>query len=90
MASLPLLWVIREAQNQPGTIEDDDLFLGVEPGFDADGKLSGVYVIGGPNQGWGAVESDDGNSSPWEISAQKLRERCAFLNTNEMIEQQRY
>jgi carboxylesterase type B len=76
--------------SQPGKIKDDDLFQGFEPGLDADGKLSGVYVIGGPNPGWGTVESDDGKSSPWEISAQKLRERCAFLNTNEMIEQQRY
>ncbi|KAI0136228.1 putative lipase [Xylariales sp. AK1849] len=88
-------WAAFATTGRPGTwagkIVDDDIFQGFEPGLDADGELRGVYVIGGPNQGWGSVESDDGKaSSPWKISAQKLRERCAFLNSNEMIEGLRY
>ncbi|KAH6645130.1 putative lipase [Truncatella angustata] len=88
-------WAAFATTGRPGTlagkIVDDDIFQGFEPGLDADGELLGVYVIGGPNQGWGTVESDDGRSpSPWKISAQKLRERCAFLNSEEMIEGIRY
>lgn len=88
-------WAAFATTGRPGTvagkIEDDDIFQGFEPGLDTNGKLEGVYVIGGPNQGWGSVESDDGKSpSAWKISAQKLRERCAFLNSDEMIEGLRY
>ncbi|KAL7628048.1 hypothetical protein AAE478_002244 [Parahypoxylon ruwenzoriense] len=46
-----------------------------------------VFVAGGPYEGLSAVEGP--GSSP-EIAAQRLRERCAFINSAEIVEQLRY
>ncbi|KAI0406422.1 putative lipase [Xylaria palmicola] len=72
--------------------DDDDIFQSFEPAFSSDGELRGVYVVGGPNPGWGRVESDDVGraSSPWEISAQKLKQRCELLNSDELVQALRY
>jgi carboxylesterase type B len=78
--------------SRAGEITDDDIFQGFEPAFSHTGELKGIYVIGGPNQGWGSVETDDPNkiSSAWKISAQKLKKRCAFLNSDEMTKSLQY
>ncbi|KEZ45609.1 Uncharacterized protein SAPIO_CDS1963 [Scedosporium apiospermum] len=43
-----------------------------------------VFVAGGPNEGLSAI---DGRHSSPALRAQKLRERCEFINSLEMIEQ---
>lgn len=86
-------WANFATRGRPGTrsdhIRDDDIFQSFEPGFSPDGELEGIYVIGGPNYGWGLVVSDDGDHGA-EISSQRLKERCDFLNSPEMVEQLRY
>jgi len=72
---------------------DGGIFQGFEPGFDANGTFQGVYVVGGPNPGWGSVRAqaeDGGGSRPWEISAQKLDRRCEFLNSEGMVQTLQY
>lgn len=46
-----------------------------------------LYVIGGPNEGFSA---EDGPDSEPAVVAQKLRERCAFINSPEIIKQLDY
>lgn len=86
-------WAAFATRGRPGTrggaIRDDDILQAFEPGLRRGGELDGVYVIGGPNYGWGFVDSDDG-SLKGGLSSQRLRERCAFLNSDEMVQQLRY
>lgn len=56
----------------------------------ADGGVNetfSVFVAGGPNEGFSPV---DGPDSKPEIAVQKLRERCAFINSAEIIEQLKF
>ncbi|XXG98130.1 Suppressor of Sensor Kinase (SLN1) [Hypoxylon texense] len=46
-----------------------------------------LFVAGGPDEGFSVV---DGPGSKPAIAAQKLRERCAYLNSPEIIEQLRF
>ena len=48
----------------------------------------GVYVIGGPTPGY----SGSGGSANARavVAAQKLQERCGFLNSPEIIQQLQY
>ena len=46
-----------------------------------------VFVAGGPNEGLSAI---DGRHSSAALRAQKLRERCDFINSPEMIEQLKF
>ncbi|SPO06786.1 related to para-nitrobenzyl esterase [Cephalotrichum gorgonifer] len=46
-----------------------------------------VFVAGGPTEGLSAV---DGPHSASSVRAQKLKERCDFLNSDEMIEQLKF
>ena len=46
-----------------------------------------VYAIGGPHQGLSTIDGD--MSSP-EVGVQKLRERCAFLNSPKIIQELQY
>ncbi|KAF2166663.1 hypothetical protein M409DRAFT_66636 [Zasmidium cellare ATCC 36951] len=49
----------------------------------------GIYVIGGPNEGYAGLT--DGNpASQRAVSGQRIRERCAFLNSPEIVRQQLY
>ncbi|KAH7036036.1 Alpha/Beta hydrolase protein [Microdochium trichocladiopsis] len=65
-----------------------DTFLGWEEAFQGDSEGQPyIWVAGGPNEGLSAV---DGPDSIPEIAQQKLRERCAFINSPEMIEELRY
>ncbi|KAJ1323318.1 acetylcholinesterase [Microdochium nivale] len=68
----------------------DKAFPGVGDGGGGDGDTPGqpyVWVAGGPNEGLYAV---DGPDAIPEMAEQKIRERCAFINSPEMIEQLRY
>ena len=46
-----------------------------------------IFVVGGPHEGLSAV---DGAGSIPEVAEQRIRERCAFLNSPEVIEQLGY
>lgn len=46
-----------------------------------------IYVIGGPHEG---LSSINGPSASTALKAQKLSERCGFLNSPEIIEQLRF
>ncbi|ROW17306.1 hypothetical protein VPNG_01383 [Cytospora leucostoma] len=46
-----------------------------------------VYVVGGPKPGMSAL---DGESANPDVAGQRLKERCAFLNDEDVIPQLRY
>ena len=59
---------------------------GWEPAFPKKGEVD-IYVIGGPHEGLSATA---GPRSDHAVAAQKLKERCAFLNSPEIIKQLQY
>ena len=59
---------------------------GWTPAFQQNGGID-LYVIGGPHGGLSAL---DGPQAEQVVSDQKLRERCGFLNSPEIIEQLDY
>lgn len=65
-----------------------DTFQGFDIAF-PDGEFGEmrVFVVGGPNEGLSAT---NGSNATSEFAAEKLSERCAFLNSPEVIEQMRY
>lgn len=71
----------RPSLEKLGTLE------GWEPAFRGeDGDLD-VFVIGGPYEGLSPV---DGPEATAALRVQKLRERCAFINSPEVVQQLRY
>ncbi|KAI0465606.1 putative lipase [Xylaria cf. heliscus] len=46
-----------------------------------------VFIAGGPHEGLSPI---DGPKAQAALKAQRLRERCAFINSDEIIEQLRY
>ncbi|PNY23694.1 Carboxylic ester hydrolase [Tolypocladium capitatum] len=70
---------------KPG-LEGHDTFHGFTPAFRTVNETQ-VFVVGGSHEGLSAL---DGPHALPEISKQKLRERCAFINSPEIIEQLRY
>lgn len=60
-------------------------FQGFEKAYNS--KEISLFVAGGPHQGFTPI---DGPKALLEIKAQRLRERCAFLNSAEMISQLGY
>jgi carboxylesterase type B len=62
-------------------------FQGFEPAYSSDGNLTKIFVVGGEFEGSSAV---DGPGATAATAAQKLRERCAFINSKEMIGQLKY
>ncbi|KAJ2987405.1 hypothetical protein NUW58_g4526 [Xylaria curta] len=61
-------------------------FAGFTPAFSRTGEIS-VFIAGGPHEGLSAI---DGPRSKAALKVQRLRERCAFINSDEVIEQMRY
>ncbi|KAH9887494.1 putative lipase [Xylariomycetidae sp. FL2044] len=59
-----------------------DTFQGFTPAFPG-GDETNVFVVGRGGEGLSSIDEGD-------LSAQKLRERCAFINSPEIIEQLRY
>lgn len=79
-------WASFAATGHPG-VAGRDTFQGFEPGFSANGTLENVFVVGGATEGLSAV---NGPGATAAMAAEKLRERCAFINSEDMIEQLRY
>ncbi|KAI2611992.1 carboxylesterase family protein [Hypoxylon sp. NC1633] len=77
-------WTTFASLGKPGA-RGRDTFHGFAPAFDRglDQSFS-VFVAGGPGEGLSAVE---GPGSRPEIAVQKLRERCAFINSDEFVAQ---
>lgn len=69
------------------SLKGRDTFVGFDKAYAGDAGDPYIFVAGGPNEGLSAV---DGPGSIPEIADQKLRERCAFINSPEMIEQLKY
>ncbi len=59
---------------------------GWQPAFAKKDEVD-VYVIGGPHEG---LFAEDGPRAGPVFGAQKLRERCAFINSPEIIQQLQY
>ena len=64
-----------------------DTFQGVGKAFPSGVDEVYVFVAGGPHEGLSAI---DGPGSTEVLRDQKLRERCAFINSPEIIEQLGY
>ncbi|KAM0421376.1 hypothetical protein ACHAPT_010911 [Fusarium lateritium] len=78
-------WSTFASTGKPG-IRGHKTFQGFGPAFPDDGQTY-VFVAGGPHEGLSAF---DGHRAHSAVKSQKLRERCAFINSPEMIEQLRY
>jgi len=78
-------WSTFATTGRPG-LKGHDTFSGFTTAFPNDGELD-VFIIGGPHEGLSAI---DGPRAKAVLEAQRLRERCAFINSDEMIEQLRY
>lgn len=78
-------WAGFAATGRPGG-EQGEMFRGFEKAFGAGGEVS-VFVVGGPEEGLSSV---DGPGAREAVRVQKLRERCAFINSEEIIEQLGY
>jgi carboxylesterase type B len=63
-----------------------DTLKGWKPAF-SDGDNADVFVIGGPHEG---LYSEEGPDSGPVFADQKLKERCAFINSPEIIQQLQY
>lgn len=59
---------------------------GMEPAFGKPNKTA-LFVVGGDSEG---MSTFDGEGSTQAVAAQKLRERCGFLNSPEIIKQLAY
>ncbi|OTB05521.1 hypothetical protein M426DRAFT_319794 [Hypoxylon sp. CI-4A] len=84
-------WATFASLGVPG-VEDKDTFQGFGTAFpiggerEEDGSFS-VFVAGGPGEGLSAT---DGPGARPEIAAQKLKERCAFINSEALLAQLQY
>lgn len=79
-------WATFAATGKPG-LKGHDTFQGFQPAFPKGEDTFSVFVAGGPSEGLSPV---DGEHAKEAVRAQKLRERCAFINSDEMIQQLRY
>jgi carboxylesterase type B len=78
-------WSTFAAVGRPSLL-GHETFQGVKPAFSDENDVY-IFVAGGPSEGLSAI---DGRRSGEAVRRQKLRERCAFINSPEMIEQLRY
>lgn len=78
-------WSTFASRGTPGE-KGHNTFQGFKTAFPGKDETL-VFVVGGPHEGLSAI---DGPGSHPAVKSQKLRERCAFINSPEMIEQLRY
>ncbi|KAF7562671.1 hypothetical protein G7046_g1491 [Stylonectria norvegica] len=77
-------WSTFAATGKPG-LKGLDTFQGFEPAFA--GEHTSVYVVGGPHEGLSPLA---GPKAHPEVRKQRLKERCSFINSPEIIEQLQY
>ncbi|KAI0194244.1 putative lipase [Astrocystis sublimbata] len=68
------------------TLKGHDTFSGFTTAFDGMEDTK-VFIAGGPHEGLSPI---DGPEALEGLAKQRLRERCAFINSDEMIEQLKY
>lgn len=78
-------WSTFASTGKPG-LKGKDTFQGFTPAFAQKGQTN-VFVVGGSDEGLSAI---DGPNAHPAIKQQKLRERCTFINSPEMIKQLHY
>ncbi|KAF4461877.1 para-nitrobenzyl esterase [Fusarium albosuccineum] len=78
-------WSTFASTGKPG-LRGHDTFKGFKPAFPG-GRETLVFVVGGPHEGLSVFDGPDSTAA---IRKQKLRERCAFINSPEMIKQLQY
>lgn len=66
--------------------EGHKTFKSWEPAFQQEGDID-IFIAGGPHEG---LWAEDGSKSTPALEAQRLRKRCAFINSPEIIEQLLY
>lgn len=79
-------WSTFGSLGKPG-VKGRNTFQGVRKAFPSGGDEVYVFVAGGPHEGLSAI---DGPDSTEALREQKLRERCEFINSPEIIEQLGY
>lgn len=79
-------WAAYAALGRP-SVEDKGTLEGWKMGDNEDENF-GVYVWGGPNEGYSGKGGDRGARDV--MGMQKLRERCGFLNRGDVIKQDGY
>ncbi|KAI1410866.1 carboxylesterase family protein [Hypoxylon sp. FL1857] len=84
-------WTTFASLGVPGH-EGHGTFTGFAPSFAVGTQAGGdetfsVFVAGGPDEGMSAVE---GANSKSVVAAQKLKERCSFINSDEIIKELRF
>lgn len=77
-------WTTFAASGQP-SLTGHDTLSGWQP-VDFEDETFGVYVIGGPDGG----DSGLADQAREAMEAQRLKERCGFLNSPEIIRQLQY
>lgn len=85
-------WAAFATNGKPGDMKYNATFQGFEAAF-PNGTAGGdepiyVFVAGGPTEGLSAI--DDGPAVNPALVAQNLRERCAFINSAEVIQELGY
>jgi carboxylesterase type B len=68
------------------SLQGHDTLAGFTTAFPGNDELD-IFIVGGPYEGISAI---DGPRAKAVLEAQRLRERCAFINSDEIIEQLRY
>lgn len=82
-------WSTFAALGQPSGVAAKDTLPGWTSSYAVgDGMMDAeIYVVGGPEPGMSALGGSEANP---DVAAQKLRERCGFLNRDDIIEQLKY
>ncbi|KAJ7730448.1 putative lipase [Mycena metata] len=80
-------WSTFASLGRPGVV-GKNTFQGFDVAFPANGTDGPfIFVAGGPNEGYYAL---DGPKSTETVERQRLRERCGFLNSDEVIAQMKF
>ncbi|KAF9261253.1 alpha/beta-hydrolase [Marasmius fiardii PR-910] len=81
-------WSTFANRGQP-TLDGHETLEGWDPAYGTEGGMfdASLYVIGGPAAGLSPL---DGSGAKPEVARQKLRDRCGFLNSEDVIAQLRY
>ncbi|EFY87944.1 lipase, putative [Metarhizium acridum CQMa 102] len=78
-------WSTYASTGKP-SLEGHDTLQGFTPAFTQNGQVN-IFVVGGPHEGLSPI---DGPKASRALEQQKLRQRCAFINSPRMIKQLKY
>ncbi|KAF2864787.1 Alpha/Beta hydrolase protein [Massariosphaeria phaeospora] len=87
-------WSYFASSGKPSAVSEGLTLQNWNPGFWRNGQVQPpkpgntyVYVIGGPGEGFWALDGEDSNDA---LERQRLRERCAWINSPEIIRKLQY